>query len=236
MYPRVPDTDSDEASLQHSSNPDLYQKLRLATFVKSNSSPKWKRSKPCTSILRDFVVYTLALWGFFSIAIQVVNLRAHHIHSHGSNVQAEKPQSCNCGNSITEAIALGCKFDSLSMAWLPEHCRDDDLTAEFETAGDGPNGTWLYYADTEHTSLLDAETVAAMGDDPLARVHMGTAWHRVHCVFYWRKLFRTRFNGKIVEARSDTESHIMHCGKVFENPGYGTISGVSLETDEEDDE
>jgi hypothetical protein len=220
---RVPESENEEL-------PNLYQRLRLATF--RPNSPKWKRSTSYTTtytnILRNLVVYSLAAWGLVSIATRVVRPHLHEVA-----FQPEQPRGCACGNSISEAISLGCKFDSLSMAWLPEHCRDEELTAEFETAGDGPNGTWLYYADTEHTRLLDAQTVAAMGNDPSARVHMGTAWHRVHCVFYWRKAYRTRFTGKIVEPRSDSEGHIKHCGKVFEDPGYGTISGVSLNADEE---
>ena len=157
---------------------------------------------------------------------------SRHLYIHEITTQTEPLQGCDCGDSVAEAISLGCKFDALSMAWLPEHCRDDELTAEFETTGNGPNGTWVYYADTEHTIEVDVATVAAMGDDPSARVHMGKTWHMIHCIFYWRKQFRTRFNGKIVEPRSDTADHIKHCGMVFQEPGYGTISGVALNTNE----
>lgn len=50
-------------------------------------------------------------------------------------------RGCYCGTSSTEAKSMGCKYDSLAAAWLPEHCRDDELTAEFDRSGDGPNGT-----------------------------------------------------------------------------------------------
>ena len=96
----------------------------------------------------------------------------------------------------------------------------------------GPNGTWIYYADTEHTIELDVSEVAAMGDDPSLRAHMDKDWHQIHCFYYWLKLHRTRKNGKIIEPRSDTEGHIRHCGMVFREPGYGTISGVALNTNE----
>lgn len=119
------------------------------------------------------------------------------------------------------------------MAWLPEHCRDDELTAEFNTKGNGPNGTWIYYSDTRHTKEVDPEEVPAMGDKPDALVHMNRDWHTIHCIFYWRKQFRTRLNGKIVEPRSDSEHHIKHCGEIILGTSNGTVSGVALNTNVE---
>jgi hypothetical protein len=74
--------------------------------------------------------------------------------------------------------------------------------------------------------------VAAMADDSSKRAHMDKDWHQTHCLFYWLKLHRTRTTGKMIEPRSDTEVHIRHCGMVFRKPGYGTISGVALDTNE----
>ncbi|OJJ73131.1 hypothetical protein ASPBRDRAFT_53362 [Aspergillus brasiliensis CBS 101740] len=135
---------------------------------------------------------------------------------------------CDCGASVAEAISRDCKFDGLAMAWLPPHCRDDELAAEFNTVGDGPNGTWIYYSDSERTIPMDVSEVAALADEPTALVHMSVQWHTLHCIFYWRKQYRARFNGKIVEPRSDSEHHIKHCGHIFLSPGSGTKSGVAL--------
>jgi hypothetical protein len=230
VFSRVDHADSQEVMEQYSSAPTLYQRLRLSPFVKSNTAPKRALSGTVIGTVKDLVIYTLAFWGLLSSLFQVTNL--HNLRAHNPPVHAERLTGCDCGKSVEEAVSLGCKFDALSMAWLPEHCRDDELTAEFDTVGDGPNGTWLYFADTEHKTLVDVSRVAAMGDDPSARVHMDKTWHRVHCVYYWLKLFRTRENGKIIEPRSDTEGHIRHCGKVFADSGYGTISGVALNTNE----
>lgn len=176
---------------------------------------------------KNIVVYLFAFWGIVTFLSQI---QLPHFH-HGQQKPVDL-KGCDCGDSTAEAISLGCKFDSLSMAWLPEHCRDDELTAEFNTKGDGPNGNWVYYADKLHTEQVDVAAVAAMGNDPSARVHMNKDWHMVHCVYYWRKQFRTRANGKIVEPRSDTEDHIKHCGMVIMGSSYGTISGVALNTNE----
>lgn len=140
-------------------------------------------------------------------------------------------RSCDCGANIAEALILGCKYDSMAAAWLPEHCRDDDLTAEFERSGTGPNGTWQYWSDTKHSQLMSLEEVAALADQPGGRFHMDNQWHVIHCIFYWMKEHRARFNGKMVEPRSDNEQHIKHCGHIFTHGAYGSIAGVPLNTD-----
>lgn len=66
---------------------------------------------------------------------------------------------------------------------------------------------------------------------------MDYSWHEVHCLFYWRKEHRFRFNGKILDPRSDSEEHIKHCGKVWGRKatyGTGTVSGVVFDTNSED--
>ncbi|KAE9970820.1 hypothetical protein BLS_004743 [Venturia inaequalis] len=180
---------------------------------------------------KNITIYLFAFWGIITLLSQI-----RPLHFDKGQQKPANLSGCDCGDSTTEAESLGCKFDSLSMAWLPEQCRDDELTAEFNTKGGGPNGEWIYYADKLHTEEIDVAVVAAMGNDPSARVHMGKDWHMVHCVYYWRKQFRTRTNGKIVEPRSDTEDHIKHCGMVILEASYGTVSGVALNTNEAVDE
>lgn len=163
-------------------------------------------------------------------------------------------QGCYCGTNSKEALAMGCKYDSLAAAWLPEHCRDDELTEEFDHSGDGPNGTvsstsnfptiinslsftqWLYWKDTHHTIPLAPEDVQWLGDIPDARFHMDYSWHEVHCLFYWRKEHRFRYNGKTLDPRSDSEEHIKHCGDIWARKahyGMGTVSAVVFDTNSE---
>jgi hypothetical protein len=148
------------------------------------------------------------------------------IHKHQNEAR-----SCDCGGSVAEALSLRCKYDSLAAAWLPPHCRDEELTAEFETYGPGPNGNWIYWADTNHTQVLSVPEIAALADDSDARFHMSWEWHVVHCIFYWRKQYRAQFRNIIVEPRDDSEDHIMHCMKVIQNRVWGTVAGVALNTD-----
>ncbi|KAK8110391.1 uncharacterized protein PG998_006848 [Apiospora kogelbergensis] len=118
---------------------------------------------------------------------------------------------CDCGRSIAEAKTKDCVYDALATAWLPPHCRDDELTKKFEAAGD-----WKYFADKEGTVLLTIEQVAALGD------HDGVFWtsrfwHVAHCVFYWQKYRRIRMTGLVMEERYDELHHSVHCSGLILN-------------------
>jgi hypothetical protein len=138
--------------------------------------------------------------------------------------ESESGYKCLCGNSVREAKAMGCKFDSLAMAWLPEHCRDEELTAEFERAG--PGGHWTYWTDAKHTSEISIEDISIQGENPDFWFHMTGHWHAVHCLYYWLKQFRSRSNGKMVEPTSDSIHHIRHCHKMILNETFGVTANV----------
>lgn len=75
------------------------------------------------------------------------------------------------------------------------------------------------------------EEVAALADNQSARVQMTRDWHVVHCLFYWRKMFRVRdLEGVIVEPSFDHEEHIKHCIGVVLEDSWGTEVRVALDT------
>lgn len=173
------------------------------------------------------IVCLLALWGCFDL-----------LHRSWRIIQSERRVSCNCGNSTAEAMALGCKFELLAGAWLPDACRDDELAEEFNHAGPGPNGEWGYYDHRNGSKELTVAEVAAYADRPSERYWTSFDWHLAHCIFYWRKQYRSRFNGLKVDSRHNTEGHIIHCGKMFfkQRPEGGgseivTHNGVALNLD-----
>jgi hypothetical protein len=180
-------------------------------------------SSPKARIARDILIGLLALWGLFSIVHSIVL----------STRRNPPPKHCYCGNSTAEAISLGCKFDSLAAAWLPPYCRDEELTAEFERSGSGPNGRWTYFADERHTIPMTIGEVAALADNQSAKVLMTREWHVVHCLFYWRKQFRVRFReakGGIVEPSFDSEEHIKHCVMVILEDSWRTEARIALDS------
>jgi len=184
---------------------------------KAHSRPKIASA---LRIMKYSLVALLSVWGFISIFMTMLR----QVPVFNGYPFSPARHGCYCGTSSTEAKSMGCKYDSLAAAWLPERCRDDELTAEFDRSGDGPNGTWLYWRDTHHTIPITPEEIQYLGDTPGARFHMDYSWHEVHCLFYWRKEHRFRFNGKILDPRSDSEEHIKHCGAVWDRKATYGIS------------
>jgi hypothetical protein len=106
----------------------------------------------------------------------------------------------------------------MSVAWLPPYCRDDELAAEFEQAAPDPSTGWIFYADQNLTIPLSRHETAMLADGNDATVWMTEQWHAVHCIYYWRKLWRMstgKTPGNIVEPYFNDADHINHCGDVF---------------------
>ncbi|KAE8345160.1 hypothetical protein BDV24DRAFT_171095 [Aspergillus arachidicola] len=149
-------------------------------------------------------------------------------------IQSRRPISCNCGETVEEAIANSCKYDSIAAAWLPPACRNDELLAQFETSGPNPDGSWMYYADKNKTRTLSLEELSML---PKTGSHFFTThqWHLVHCAYYWKKMFLAAEMGTVIEARYNNLAHINHCEMMFlKRDALDTIvteAGVSLHSD-----
>ncbi|KAJ5947841.1 hypothetical protein N7466_000856 [Penicillium verhagenii] len=137
---------------------------------------------------------------------------------------------CDCGSSVAEALSNGCVYDELSAAWLPERCRDDALTAQFATIGDGSDGHWMYWAHKNRTGNLTVHEVSLYSDIQPTQYHMSYEWHVWHCLYLWLKEHRFKINGKYFDPRADSEHHIMHCIDVLTETRTNTMTaaGASL--------
>lgn len=142
-------------------------------------------------------------------------------------------RTCNCGSSVAEARLLGCRYDSIMTAWLPDHCRDDELIERFDHAG--PDGSeWEYWSDLDKTRRLSMDEVAALPDVDGA-FYVSHLWHVRHCHYAWLKLWRSRWTRVQMSLREDTESHILHCMAMVEKrdalDSVTTGSDVALQAD-----
>ena len=204
---------------------------------------RWYFASPWV-MLKDVVLFCFAVPGLVAL-INTSMAYGHQEppHSHGDSSSQESTMltgrrttplgTCNCGDSVRAAKAMGCYFDILAAAWLPEKCLDEELTAEFELSGDGPDGSWQYWLDLNHTQEISVDALGDHADDPDSRFYSTTQWHVTHCLFYWRKQQRARaIGGPIVEPRYDTEQHINHCsGFIREGKDGGVQAGVALASD-----
>ncbi|KAJ5959014.1 uncharacterized protein N7479_006164 [Penicillium vulpinum] len=124
---------------------------------------------------------------------------------------------CDCGHSIEEAISKRCIYDSLVTAWLPPHCRDDELRAEFEKSGPSPDRSWPYYADANAIIQIGKTQVTLLGDSKGSFWGLRD-WHNAQSMFYWEKYIRIRETGIVMERRFDSVAHARHCRRLVMNP------------------
>lgn len=64
-------------------------------------------------------------------------------------------KTLTCGNSTTEAKALGCEFDPLTVAWIPAPCINHEITQLF--MADSP---WVAYSDKTSSEVINREQMA----------------------------------------------------------------------------
>ncbi|KAH7087064.1 hypothetical protein FB567DRAFT_549476 [Paraphoma chrysanthemicola] len=183
-------------------------------------------------IIQNTIFYIFAIIGlgstFFTFSHSLHPQDPYHV-TYDSNHTAQYSQPpCYCGDSVAEARSLSCIYDELSAGWLPPHCRDDELTAEFSSLGDNPLGGWLYWADTNHTIPLTLDEVGEYADRQPENFHMSYEWHRQHCFFLWRKEHRMKARGGVFDPRSDSEHHVLHCIGILSEASKGTAAGASL--------
>ena len=61
-------------------------------------------------------------------------------------------------------------------------------------------------------------------------------WHVIHCMYTWRKHYRTKWTGVTVERRSNGLDHIAHCKEVMRIRGglddITTVAGIALDADD----
>jgi hypothetical protein len=180
------------------------------------------RASYISPVVRMLTV-VFAIWGVISIYLQLAELVHRDSSSSNSNApDIYRPETlgalnlCDCGSTISEALSRNCIYDTLATAWLPPHCRDDDLTTEFERVGPGPDGSWPYFSDQDGKIPLNKSQISELGETN--GVFWTTRqWHVAHCVFYWQKYLRMRDTGVVMERRFDQIAHVKHCGRLAMN-------------------
>ncbi|KAL1626437.1 hypothetical protein SLS56_006841 [Neofusicoccum ribis] len=182
-------------------------------------TPKPARSWPSLvlSYTWRLLVLLAALWGTFDLSNRL----------YGS--LAKPPStSCYCGDTVEEAMSLGCKFDELAALWLQPRCIDEELTAEFMKAGPGPDGAWTYYEAIGDDLVELEKSRIPLFAVPGLEMHTSHEWHMQHCLYYWRKMWRTKITGTILEEESDSEHHIQHCSRVIMSDGNFSALDTTL--------
>jgi hypothetical protein len=128
-----------------------------------------------------------------------------------------------CGNSTEEALALGCYFDLLSVSFVPWQCGDRELEAEF--LAEGP---WKYWADRHQTQELSQDELWSRPTMPDDSFHVTMRWHRMHCMYQWKKMHRALESGRRMDTSYKSYSHTTHCQEVFFDPRPDNVTGGTV--------
>ncbi|PLB38963.1 uncharacterized protein BDW47DRAFT_124894 [Aspergillus candidus] len=182
---------------------------------------------------KQVIALLLALFGLLDLAYRAYELTTTPQHQH-PHPHPTSPISCNCGETIAEALANNCRYDSFAAAWLPPACRNDDLIEQFERAGPNPDGSWNYYADANKTRTLTLDEVSRLPETK-GSFYTTHRWHLVHCAYYWKKMFLAAERGTVIEKRYNRMGHLDHCEMMFlaRDPleSIVTAAGVALHSD-----
>ncbi|KAF4963708.1 hypothetical protein FSARC_8305 [Fusarium sarcochroum] len=137
---------------------------------------------------------------------------AHETVASTSSYNSSTPTTeLHCGNSSTEARALGCVFDLLTNNWMPEYCSDPYTDSEFREWVLDPQrqlGPWAYFYDEKAQQKVSSE-------EDLSKmigkhVYTTTENHLAHCTFLARRMHRL-IVGEIAAVAHNTFAHTMHC-------------------------
>ncbi|KPM40535.1 hypothetical protein AK830_g5981 [Neonectria ditissima] len=144
----------------------------------------------------------------------------------------------HCGNSSTDAQALGCIFDLLTNTWMPKYCSDSSTDTEFREWVLDPQrqlGAWAYFYDekAQHRVSSEEELSKLIGK----HVFTTTENHLAHCTLLARRMHRL-ITGEITAVAHNTFAHTIHCtsaileslgtGKMLDEPQIGSTFDVGL--------
>jgi hypothetical protein len=194
------------------SSPQRYTKVEQGDYEASNTSPTTHFK--CE---RFHVHYKSLLLGLATALLLCIPLIVAFHASAGSTATLatlDVPASVkqlHCGQSVQEALALGCEFDMVSVAWTPKPCIDDISAAEFEKwlGSEERTHPWPFWTDKKAQTQL-------RGKDAISHYLEGGVWttgeyHIGHCAFEFRRLQRSVSGDAMVKDYMRNEGHTRHC-------------------------
>ncbi|CCU74671.1 unnamed protein product [Blumeria hordei] len=108
-----------------------------------------------------------------------------------------------CGNSTTEAKALGCQYDVLLNSWVPEPCLERDFVDEYLD-----DDSWTAYRDEALTQPIP--TIEEMSEIELYYTSLRD--HMNHCAMMWKRQFWVLYKEKpAIDTMSASPRHTDHC-------------------------
>ena len=115
-----------------------------------------------------------------------------------------------CGNSSSEARALGCHFDVMSFSWLPMPCYDEQLVEDFLARKE-----WKYYQQPRSGGVENEVPMKDVFAANHQELYVTWEFHKAHCVYMLRKLHRAVVAGNPVDGYIGNYMHTKHCTELL---------------------
>lgn len=107
-----------------------------------------------------------------------------------------------CGNTADTALALGCKFDHLTISWETPECYHPDIVDSFLSVHD-----WKYYNDSLGTPIPPGTSIT----DGHQRWNVNWDFHFTHCVYTWKMMQKAVFERRPMADNLLDLEHTRHC-------------------------
>ena len=109
----------------------------------------------------------------------------------------------HCGASASTARSLGCRFDAMSLSWMPQACWDEDIYRDM--IGQFDNN--ITFFTMEHQALALSE----LQHDEYDQVLLTWEGHLISCTYAWKKAIRSVLRQKPLDAWSANIGLIESC-------------------------
>ncbi|TIC95423.1 hypothetical protein CH35J_008920 [Colletotrichum higginsianum] len=177
------------------------------------------------------LVALLAIWGFIDLVRVVIRLAQQLPAAKTDHGDLSWYCRRDCGKSLEEAEPKGCVWDELEFRFTHPECTNSEVQQDFLSAGPGPDGTWLYAIDVDWTHgaeshgninngnmhIIDSKELVKLVKPGLTVWH-SNLWHISHCLWYWKKVSLSRFDGTLLPiARAEEAEHSYHCTRMIIN-------------------
>ncbi|EME82690.1 uncharacterized protein MYCFIDRAFT_182599 [Pseudocercospora fijiensis CIRAD86] len=181
-----------------------------------------------------FALGVLAIWGLFELTKAAIQHFKAGPPANAGKDYGDLSWYCrrDCGKSWEEAEPKGCVFDELEFRFTHPECINDDAQKDFAESGPGPDGKWLYaidvdwrHSDEGHGNIYNGTNMHIINSDelrnmikPKLTVWHSNLWHISHCLWYWRKVSLSRFDGTLLPMdRAEEAEHSYHCTRMIIN-------------------
>lgn len=143
---------------------------------------------------------------FITIAALLIGIAIPPVFSSFRRSPSKTTAFGDCGSTLVQARAAGCKFDVVSFSWLPPECHEQSLIDDFLELQD-----WQWYRtptsqDTVHRWLVL--------DGAHSELYVTREYHIFHCTYQWKKM-HLGLQKRIIDTYIGGYNHTAHCDKML---------------------